>query len=190
MNIKTMITAAAVAIPMLAGQDLALDMGAPDKTIKMTINEWSGQHLSARVAGAILEKAGYDVEYVTAGYGPQFIAMAEGDLHAAMEVWTSNLPGQFNEMADKGAPERPFRSEESDYLAAGATGAYGASVAYAVPSLLPFTLTPTLRDCLVLTFMSIEKVASPSPVALPAVFKEPLLAPFMLPLLLSKNAEA
>lgn len=28
MNIKTMITAAAVAIPMLAGQALALDMGA------------------------------------------------------------------------------------------------------------------------------------------------------------------
>lgn len=103
MNIKTMITAAAVAIPMLAGQALALDMGATDKTIKMSINEWTGQHLSARVAGAILEKAGYDVEYVTAGYGPQFIAMAEGDLHAAMEVWTSNLPGQFNEMADKGA---------------------------------------------------------------------------------------
>ncbi len=103
MNIKSMITAAAVAIPMLAGQAFALDMGATDKTIKMSINEWTGQHLSTRVAGAILEKAGYNVEYVTAGYGPQFIAMAEGDLHAAMEVWTSNLPGQFNEMADKGA---------------------------------------------------------------------------------------
>jgi len=102
MNIKSMITAAAVAIPMLAGQAFALDMGATDKTIKMSINEWTGQHLSTRVAGAILEKAGYNVEYVTAGYGPQFIAMAEGDLHAAMEVWTSNLPSQFNEMADKG----------------------------------------------------------------------------------------
>jgi glycine betaine/proline transport system substrate-binding protein len=102
MTMKSMITAVAVAIPMLASQAFALDMGATDKTIKMSINEWTGQHLSTRVAGAILEKAGYNVEYVTAGYGPQFIAMAEGDLHAAMEVWTSNLPGQFNEMADKG----------------------------------------------------------------------------------------
>jgi len=37
MNIKTMITAAAVAIPMLAGQALALDMGATDKTIPLYI---------------------------------------------------------------------------------------------------------------------------------------------------------
>ena len=38
MNIKSMITAAAVAIPMLASQAFALDMGATDKTIKMSIN--------------------------------------------------------------------------------------------------------------------------------------------------------
>ncbi len=79
----------------------ALDMGA-DKPIKLAMNEWTGQHLSTKVAGAILERAGYNVEYVTAGYGPQFIAMSEGDLHASLEIWTSNAPGQFTEAAEAG----------------------------------------------------------------------------------------
>ena len=76
-------------------------MGSSD-SIKLAMNEWTGQHLSTKVAGAILERAGYSVEYVTAGYGPQFIAMSEGDLHASLEIWTSNAPGQFTEAAAAG----------------------------------------------------------------------------------------
>ena len=79
----------------------ALEMGSSD-SIKLAMNEWTGQHLSTKVAGAILERAGYSVEYVTAGYGPQFIAMSEGDLHASLEIWTSNAPGQFTEAAAAG----------------------------------------------------------------------------------------
>jgi len=75
----------------------ALEMGASGETIKLAVNEWTGQHLTTHVAGAILERAGYKVELVTAGYGPQFIAMGEGDLHATLEIWTSNAPGQFTE---------------------------------------------------------------------------------------------
>ena len=102
MKLRTMIATAALAIPLMTGSAVALDMGATDQPIKLAMNEWTGQHLSTRVAGAILEKAGYNVEYVTAGYGPQFIAMADGELHGAMEVWTSNLPGQFNDMEAAG----------------------------------------------------------------------------------------
>ena len=102
MKLGTMIATAALAIPLMTGSAVALDMGATDQPIRLAMNEWTGQHLSTRVAGAILEKAGYNVEYVTAGYGPQFIAMADGELHGAMEVWTSNLPGQFNDMEAAG----------------------------------------------------------------------------------------
>lgn len=93
---NTIIGAAATAIVSMSGA-IAADMGASDKAIKLAMNEWTGQHLSTKVGGAILERAGYKVEYVTAGYGPQFIAMAEGDLHATLEIWTSNAPGQFTE---------------------------------------------------------------------------------------------
>lgn len=99
--IKTLAVAvAATMVSVSAAQ--AADMGAEDKTIKLAINEWTGQHISTTIAGAILERAGYKVEYVTAGYGPQFIAMAEGDLHATMEVWTSNAPGEYYKQAEAG----------------------------------------------------------------------------------------
>ena len=102
MSVWKYVSAVLLAIPLVAGSAVAAEMGATDKAIKLAINEWTGQHLTTRVAGAVLERAGYKVEYVTAGYGPQFLAMAEGDLHASLEIWTSNQPGQYDEMAAKG----------------------------------------------------------------------------------------
>ena len=101
MNIKSAFLAAAVALPMMASQSFALEMGASDKTIKLAINEWTGQHLTTRVAGAVLERAGYSVEYVTAGYTPQFIANGDGEL-PTLEIWTSNLPGQYADIEASG----------------------------------------------------------------------------------------
>ena len=96
-KVQGLLGAAVIAASVASMPANALEMGATDKAIKLAINEWTGQHLSTRVAGAILERAGYTVEYVTAGYGPQFIALGEGDLHATLEIWTSNAPGQFGE---------------------------------------------------------------------------------------------
>lgn len=103
-KISAVIASSLVGGLMAISSASALDMGS-DKPIKLAMNEWTGQHLSTKVAGAILERAGYNVEYVTAGYGPQFIAMSEGDLHASMEIWTSNAPGQFTEAAASGKVE-------------------------------------------------------------------------------------
>ena len=100
-KVSQVLTSSLVGGLMAISSASALDMGS-DKPIKLAMNEWTGQHLSTKVAGAILERAGYNVEYVTAGYGPQFIAMSEGDLHASMEIWTSNAPGQFTEAAAAG----------------------------------------------------------------------------------------
>lgn len=99
---RNIVIGAATAVVSISAAQAA-EMGATDKAIKLAMNEWTGQHLSTKVGGAILERAGYTVEYVTAGYGPQFIAMAEGDLHATLEIWTSNAPGQFTEAADAGS---------------------------------------------------------------------------------------
>ena len=64
---------------------------AADGPIKIAINEWTGQNLSAHIAGSVLEDMGYDVEYVTAGAVPQFAAIAEGSLHLNPEIWTNNV---------------------------------------------------------------------------------------------------
>lgn len=74
----------------LAGTAKAADLGATDTPIKLAINEWTGQHISTHIAGEILRKMGYDIEYVTAGNYPQFAALGEGELSATLEVWTNN----------------------------------------------------------------------------------------------------
>ncbi len=95
---------AAAAIVMVSGVGMAkaADMGAVDEPIKLAINEWTGQHVSTHVAGEMLKKAGYQVEYVTAGYMNMFQAMADGEVHAALEIWTSNVSDQFAVQEDAG----------------------------------------------------------------------------------------
>ena len=51
--------------------------------------------MTTHILGQILEKAGYDVEYVPAGYFNMWQAVADGDLHGSVEVWSSNIPEQF-----------------------------------------------------------------------------------------------
>lgn len=84
-----------LALTAFAGAVHAAPMGDVDDPIKLAINEWTGQHISTHVAGQMLEAAGYKVEYVTAGYMNMYQAMADGDLHGAMEVWSSNVSDQF-----------------------------------------------------------------------------------------------
>ena len=50
-----------------------------DEAIRIPINEWTGQHISAHITGSMLQKAGYSIEYVTAGAVPQFAAIAQGE---------------------------------------------------------------------------------------------------------------
>ena len=59
--------------------------------IKIAINEWTGQHVSAHISGSVLKAAGYNVEYVTAGAVPQFAAIAQGNLHLQPETWGNNV---------------------------------------------------------------------------------------------------
>lgn len=71
----------------LAGSALA-DSSDP---IRIAVNEWTGQHVSAYISGSVLEAAGYNVEYVTAGAVPQFAAIAQGNLHLQPETWGNNV---------------------------------------------------------------------------------------------------
>ncbi len=95
MKIKMTMLAAPMALGLLSGPALAADMGAVDEPIKLAINEWTGQHISTHVAGEMLKAAGYKVDYVTAGYMNMYQAMADGELHAALEIWTSNVSEDY-----------------------------------------------------------------------------------------------
>lgn len=76
----------------------AADLGAMDEPIRLAINEWTGQHVTTHIAGQMLEAAGYKVDYVTAGYMNMYQAMADGELHAALEIYGSNVPAQYGKL--------------------------------------------------------------------------------------------
>ena len=68
-----------------------------NEPIKLAMNEWTGQHISTVVAGEVLKRMGYTVEYVTAGYYPQLTALVDGDLDGSLEIWSSNIGEGFDE---------------------------------------------------------------------------------------------
>jgi glycine betaine/proline transport system substrate-binding protein len=55
--------------------------------IKITLHDWTGQHITSKLMGKVLSKAGYNVEFVVADYIAQFAGLETGDLHVAMELW-------------------------------------------------------------------------------------------------------
>ncbi|MEQ9258721.1 MAG: ABC transporter substrate-binding protein [Roseovarius sp.] len=96
MKMKSLLVAAGMA---LAGSSAFADSSDP---IRIPINEWTGQHISAHILGTLFEKAGYTVEYVTAGAVPQFAAIAQGDLHLQPETWTNNVGDIYPKAVEAG----------------------------------------------------------------------------------------
>ncbi|MBC6440177.1 MAG: ABC transporter substrate-binding protein [Rhodospirillales bacterium] len=95
----------AVAVGTLALGAVSAQSADNDEPIRLAMNEWTGQHISTMVAGEVLKRMGYNVEYVTAGYNPQITAIADGDLHATLEIWSSNIGEGWDEHFDSGAVE-------------------------------------------------------------------------------------
>ncbi|SES37371.1 glycine betaine/proline transport system substrate-binding protein [Tranquillimonas rosea] len=79
--------AASLAVLALAMPAVAQDYPESDRPIRMTINDWTGQELTTRLMGGVLEEMGYTVEYVQADYLAQFTGLESGDLTVGMEIW-------------------------------------------------------------------------------------------------------
>ena len=99
------IALALAASTALATSAYAAELGAVDEPIKLAINEWTGQHITTHIAGEMLKAAGYQVEYVTAGMMNQFQAIADGDIHATLEIWSSNVSDQYAVLEGEGQLE-------------------------------------------------------------------------------------
>lgn len=73
--------------------------------IKLTLHDWTGQLITTRIMGSVLEKAGYPVEYVPADYLAQFAGLKAGDLHVAMEIWATTGQEALDEAVASGQVE-------------------------------------------------------------------------------------
>lgn len=86
----------------LAGTSAGAFQPESDDPIVLPLNEWTGQHVTTRIAGETLKEMGYNVEYVTAGYVPQVQGVMDGNLTAAMEIWEQTIQEHFARAVDSG----------------------------------------------------------------------------------------
>ncbi len=63
------------------------DAPESDSPIKFAVLNWSSQIVESHIAGDLLEKLGYTVQYVPANDQLQFTALRTGDIDVEMEVW-------------------------------------------------------------------------------------------------------
>ena len=73
-----------------------------DEPIKVVVNDWTGQHLSAAILTRVLTEMGYNIENVQAGTIPQLAAMAQGELHVQPEFWTNNISDAYTKGLETG----------------------------------------------------------------------------------------
>jgi glycine betaine/proline transport system substrate-binding protein len=104
--IKRLWTVAASAVFAFAvmSSDRATAQSIPesDDPIVLALNDWTGQFLTTYIAGELLKKMGYNVEYVTVGATAQFEAIKDGELDAQLEVWTSSASEAYDEAVASG----------------------------------------------------------------------------------------
>lgn len=101
---KRLMLSATVALPALLAGAMAGAVESNDP-IKLTLHDWTGQLLTTKIMGSVLEKAGYNVEYVQADYLAQFAGLKTGDLHVAMEIWETTGREAMDEAVSGGQVE-------------------------------------------------------------------------------------
>lgn len=104
MNARFWATAAAgvLAMSLTIGTANAGSVPESSDPIKVVVNDWTGQHVSTYIAGNLLKKMGYNIEYVTAGALPQHPGLAQGNLHLQTEVWTNNVGDIYPKAVESG----------------------------------------------------------------------------------------
>ncbi len=92
------------AFVLFASGGAAVSASVPenDDPIKVILNDWTGQHVSTKIAGELLKKMGYNIEYVSAGALPQHAGLAQGNLHFQAEVWTNNIGDLYPKAVEAG----------------------------------------------------------------------------------------
>ena len=99
--IKSLALATAMTF-LVAGGVSAANVPESTDPIKVIKNDWTGQLFSTEVLGGLLQKMGYNIEYVSAGALPQHPGIAQGNLHVQTEVWTNNVGDLYPGLVDKG----------------------------------------------------------------------------------------
>lgn len=87
MSSRMKIAVAAVAAgSLLAGTAARAAVESTDPII-ITIQDWTGEYITAHIIGSVLQQMGYNIKYQQADYLAQFAGLESGDLTIAPEMW-------------------------------------------------------------------------------------------------------
>lgn len=86
-----------IAISLALAPNAAKAASVPESndTIMMMLGNWTSFVLQAQIAGQILQKLGYTVQYVPADDSARYPAFENGDLTIAMETWATTQREAF-----------------------------------------------------------------------------------------------
>lgn len=77
-------------------------LGDVDAPIIIPTHDWSSQIVMSNVVGQLMEKMGYEVEYLPADSQSVYESIRIGEVHMALEVWEGSFATSFNAAMDKG----------------------------------------------------------------------------------------
>ena len=91
------------AMAFVAGAQTAT-AAAPESAdpIKLILLDWTGNHLTNRIAGEILTQMGYNVEYVQTAQAAAWQGIDEGTLHVNMEQWLVTQRVAYDDLKARG----------------------------------------------------------------------------------------
>ncbi len=101
--LKSTFLTALGASTFVAGMAGAAELGDVDTPIRLALNDWTGHQVSTYVAGEMLKAAGYQVEYVGATNQDVWAAMAAGEIHANVEIWSTSQTEEVAEYMASGS---------------------------------------------------------------------------------------
>jgi glycine betaine/proline transport system substrate-binding protein len=81
--------------------------------IRIVVNNWTSQNVLAEVAGKLLQKMGYNVEYKPSDTQLQYTAMANGDMDFQVEVWEGSQKTAFESAVATGGSLTPAPTRRS-----------------------------------------------------------------------------
>ena len=103
---KAMLAAGLLAVASITAPTQAADIPESDGPLVLGYLDWTGQDVTMQVAGEILRRMGYTVEFFKTTQFPLFQGTADGEIHAYLEQWLVTTRHQFEEMEGKGQLER------------------------------------------------------------------------------------
>jgi len=90
-----LLAAALASFSLVAPSMVASEVPESPDPIRIAVNKWTGQVLSANIAGEVLKKMGYSVEMVVAGALPQLATIAEGEIDMNPEMSDASVTDAY-----------------------------------------------------------------------------------------------